>query len=194
MIAAVEDLLSEAVVKKLVAAIRPELSISFVARNGRSHIEKKARELNRAAHKVPVLILADLDRPQPCPADLISQFIQGAPGPMLLFRIAVMEIESWIMADRDGFAGFLGVPPHRIPANTDSVPQPKEFIVNLARKSKRRNIREDLVPAPGGTAAIGPAFNPRIASFVVNEWDFSRAAHASPSLRRAIERLGEAFK
>lgn len=194
MIVAVEDVLSEAVVRKLVGEVRPDLSISIVMRkNGRGYIQSRARDLNRTARSFPVLILADLDRPEPCPADLIQGWLAAPPAANLLFRVAVMEIESWIMADREAFAGFLGVPSHRIPLNTDAIAQPKELIVSLARKSRRKDIREDLVPAAGGTAIIGPGFNPRLGAFVATQWNAETAAHASSSLRRAADRLTKSF-
>jgi hypothetical protein len=105
-----------------------------------------------------------------------------------------MEVESWIMADREEFARFMRVSSDAIPANTDTLPYPKEFIVSLAKRSKRKDIREDLVPAPGGTATVGPGFNSQIANFVAMHWDPSNAAAASPSLRGAIVRLQRAFR
>lgn len=194
MIVAVEDVLSEAVVRKLLETVRPELTISVVMRkNGRGYLQSRARELNRTAQSVPVFMVADLDRPEPCPADLIDRWLSSPPAPGLLFRIAVMEIESWILADRDALAHFLAVPAHRIPSNTDEIAQPKEFIVSLARRSRRRDIRDDLVPVPGGTSSVGPAFNARLGSFVGILWNVERAAGASPSLRRSIDRLATAF-
>ncbi|HEU4886434.1 MAG TPA: hypothetical protein VFV49_01010 [Thermoanaerobaculia bacterium] len=194
MIVAVEDVLSETVVRRLVAAIRPDQTISVVMRkNGRGYLQSRARDLNRTAYSVPVLIVADLDRPIPCPADLIEEWLSGPAAPGLLFRVAVMEIESWILADRDSFADFLAVPAHRIPPNTDEIMHPKEFIVSLARKSRSKDIRVDLVPTPGATAAVGPAFNHRVGTFVSSSWNVQKAAHASPSLRRAISSLAVAF-
>jgi len=194
MIVAVEDVLSEVVVRRLIETIRPDLNISVVMRkNGRGYLQSRARELNRTARAVPVLIVADLDRPIPCPPDLIDQWLSSPPAPLLLFRIAVMEIESWILADRNSFAEFLGVPSHRIPPNTDAIAQPKEFIVSLARKSRRRDIRDDLVPVPGATSTVGPAFNPRLADFVSGSWNVEKAVRSSPSLRRSVDRLATAF-
>ena len=194
MIVAVEDVLSEVVVRKLIEMIRPDLAITVVMRkSGRGYLQSRARDLNRTARSVPVFIVADLDRPTPCPADLIEQWLSSPPAPRLLFRIAVMEIESWILADRDLFADFLAVPAHRIPPNTDEIAQPKEFIVSLARRSRRKDIRRDLVPPPGATSAVGPGFNARVGSFVTGTWNVESAAMASPSLRRSIGRLNTAF-
>ncbi len=195
MIVAAEDLLSMAVVRRLVDEIRPELTIHVsLPTRGRSYLEKKAASLNQTARTVPVFMVVDLDRPEPCPAELIASCLHAPPSPNLLFRVAVMEIEAWVLADRDHFAAFLGVPVHRIPRNADEIAQPKELVVNLARRSRHKDIREDLVPRPGGTASVGPAFNARLLAYVARQWDCRRAVHASPSLERAVERLGQAFR
>lgn len=195
MIAAVEDPLAEAVLRKLVGVLRPDLTIWQVLRkNGSGYLRSRARELNRTAHQVPVFILADQDRPEPCPADLIRNWLGVPPAPSLLFRVAVMETEAWIMADRDAFAAFLRVPANAVPENPDAVREPKELVVSMARRSRRRDIREDLVPASGSTAKVGPAFNPRLTEFVATAWNPVRAAEASASLRRAVTRLYEAFR
>jgi hypothetical protein len=190
MIVAVEDALSESVVRKLIAVIRPDLNISVVlGKRGRGYIQKKARDLNKTARSVPVFILADLDRPIPCPFDLINQWLPPFRAPALLVRIAVMEVESWVMAHREAFATHLGVPLHRIPPDTDAISKPKEFVVGLARMSKRRNIRDDLVPSLGSTSAVGPAFNATLSHFATETWDPHAASKASSSLRRALDRL-----
>jgi hypothetical protein len=195
MLAAVEDALSEAVVRRAVSAVRPDLVIwQVIRKNGSGYLKSRARELNRTAHQVPVLLLADHDTPEPCPASLIASWLGTSPAPKLLFRVAVMEVESWIMADRRAFAAFMGVPQDAIPENPDAVLRPKELIVALARKSKRRDIREDLVPGHGSTAVVGPAFNARLIEFVAAEWNPAKAAKVSDSLDRAVRRLQAAFR
>lgn len=194
MIAAVEDVLSEAVVRRIAALVRPDLAISGVLRrNGKGYIRSRVRSLNLTANSIPVLVLVDLDRPVPCPADLIESWLPSPRAPRLLFRVAVMEIESWVMADRVAFAELLSVPLHRVPSNPDEILQPKEHIVSIARRSKRKAIRQDLVPLPGDTRSVGPGFNARLTAFVADTWDPNAAATVSPSLRRTLERLRIAF-
>lgn len=195
MIAAVEDLLSETVLRRVVAAVRPELTIwQVVRKNGSGYLRARARDFNQTAHSVPVFMLADQDRVEVCPAELIETWLGAPPAPKLLFRVAVMEIESWVMADRGAFAGFLSVREGSIPENPDAVLRPKELIVSLAKKSRRRDIREDLVPSRGSTAAVGPAYNARLGEFVATAWDPTRAADGSASLMKALVRLRSAFR
>ncbi|MCU1245698.1 MAG: hypothetical protein JWN02_1608 [Acidobacteria bacterium] len=194
MIAAVEDALSEAVVRRIVAVVRPDLKLySVMRKNGHGYIRSRIRELNRTAQTIPVLVLVDLDRPEPCPADLIESFLPAPRASKLLFRVAVMEIESWVMADRPAFAKFLSVSLNRVPENPDTVLRPKEAIVSIAKRSARKAIRDDMVPSPGGTRMVGPAFNARLIRFV-ETWDPEAAARVSPSLQKAIERLRSAFR
>ena len=77
-----------------------------------------------------------------------------------------MEVESWLMADQEAVAEFLSIPVKRIPLSTDSIPEPKEFFVSLARKSKKRRLRDELVPKPGAKIPVGYGYNTRLSEFV----------------------------
>lgn len=194
MIVASEDLLGEVVVRKLISVVRPDLRIGVALGNrGKGYLRAKAQDLNHTARSIPVFALIDLDVRQPCPADLLTAWLRGAPEANKLFRVAVMEVESWVLADRDRCSAFLGVPTHRIPTDTDALEQPKEFLVNLARRSRRREIREELVPSAGSIAPVGPAYNLRLSAFVTADWNPGSASPSSESLRRAIGRLRTAF-
>ena len=189
MLLAVEDAVSEAIARKLVASVRPDLRITAArGRQGSGYLRGRARELNRSAAAMRVLLLTDLDSRATCPADVIMSWF-GTAVPNIIARVAVMEVESWVLADRAEAATFLGVPSHRIPADTDGIDDPKLFLVNLARRSRSMTTRDQLVPAAGSTAIVGPAYNPRVTEFVQRTWDPARAAVASESLRRAIGRV-----
>lgn len=194
MILAIEDSVSEVVARKLLSVIRPDLKIGVAIGNcGKSYLRNKARELNRTARSMPVFMMVDLDIRHPCPAEVLVAWLHGAPEAYMLFRVAIMEVESWILADRARFSSFLGIPLHRIPNDTDGIDNPKEFLVNIARKSRRRYIRDDLVPPVGSSTKVGPAYNLRLSAFVLAQWDPTAASASSQSLRRAIMRLREAF-
>ena len=189
MILAVEDIVTEAVAKKLVTTVRPDLAITAViGHRGKGYIQGRARELNRSAGSLKVLILTDLDSPSTCPPELRASWF-GTTMPHALFRVAVMEVESWVLADRQRAASMLGVPVDRIPANTDRIGHPKQHIVNLARRSRFTDVRQELVPAPRSTAVVGPAYNPRIVAFITESWNPIAGAPVSESLARAIDRI-----
>ena len=95
------------------------------------------------------------------------------------------------MADAASLASFLRVPAARIPADPESIPNPKQEVVNLARQSRLAAIREDMVPREGSGCPIGPAYSSRLIEFVSHLWQPQVAAKRSESLKRAIERLTE---
>lgn len=190
VILAVEDGLAQAVAERLVRDYCPGLNIgSVLGGSGKGYLRTKARDLNRTAGSVKVLLLIDQDSPGQCPQDIIDSWLGSGLQPNMLFRIAVTEVESWVLADRSGCASLIGIPTHRIPHNTDTIANAKEFVVQLARRSSRREVRADLLPLPGSTATVGPNYNPLLTNFVATEWDTMTAADHSDSLRRAILRL-----
>lgn len=194
MILAVEDALAESLARRILGELRPELQITVPMRlGGRAKVEARLAELNRTAQSVPVFAMIDLDRPEPCPPALVQQHFRHGVAPRMLFRVAVFEAESWVLADAEGIAQFLGVPEHRLPPHPDEEPDPKRLLVNLARRSSKKAIREDLVPAPGSTAQVGPAFNAQLTNFVTTKWSLQRARTRSRSLDRAAGRIVGAF-
>jgi hypothetical protein len=102
----------------------------------------------------------------------------------MCFRVAVHEVEAWLLADRQQMARFLGVNPAKIPQTPDSLGDPKRTLVNLARDSPRRDLREDMVPRPNSGRWEGPAYASRLIEFVHRFWRPSAAESRSESLRR----------
>ena len=188
MILAVEDRLSDAVATKILETFSVKI-VKRIGFQGKSDLERKTPELNRAANGITVFMLTDLDSPRDCPPEFIRSWIKDTLNPRFFFRVAVMEVESWIMADRVGFANFLSIPLHRIPSLTDDILNPKEFLLSLARRSKKKTVREALLPARGATLSIGNEYNTLLSEFVRDHWDLERAASVSPSLKRTVDRI-----
>jgi hypothetical protein len=185
---AVEDSLSEAVGKSLLQQLG--LSVSqTLGLQGNGYLKTKVGALNQVARRLPVLLLTDLDVPNRCPAQLVTQWLPHARSSGLVFRVAVVEVEAWLIADRESLAEFLEISSKRIPRDPDSVAYPKETLVELARASKNRRLREGLAPARNSTAKVGPAYNMQLCSYVNTFWDAKRASTESDSLRRAINAL-----
>lgn len=186
---AVEDPPSEAILRKMLSQSGCLYHVAnCLCRGGYGYLKKNIRAFNKAAKSMPFLVLTDLDT-SPCPPQMIKLWLDIPKHPNLLFRIAVREVESWILADHEAIAGFLGVSEKKIPDDTDSLPDPKLFLIQLARKSKSRSLREDLVPPSGATSRQGANYNNRITAFIRDTWDADTASRHSPSLRRALERL-----
>lgn len=190
IILAVEDELGEAVSTQLLKRFDIEIW-DTVFGEGYTYLQRKAVEFNRSASGAAIFMLTDLDSPQNCPPRLIQSWIKGALNPQFFFRVAVMEVESWVMADRDGIANFLSIPVNRIPRNTDEIPNPKEFLVSLARRSQKRTVREALIPDQRSILPVGNEYNTFLSEFVRDHWNLERAATASPSLKRTLDRLAQ---
>ena len=192
VILVVEDRLSDAVSTKILQHFDIEI-VRRVIYEGNSYLQRKAQGYNKAAHQVcGIFMLTDLDSPKACPPTLIRSWVKGRLNRWFFLRIAVVEIESWIMADRQAVAEFLAIPVNRIPRNTDEIDSPKEFFVSLARRSKNTRLREALVAAQSDKSAkTGNEYNPRLIQFVREHWNLGRATAVSPSLKRTLDRLNE---
>jgi len=184
---AVEDDLSEAVVRKLLASAVSEFAIGdCYSKGGFGYLRRSIRGFNAAALGTPFIVLTDLDNAE-CAPGLMKEWLPLARNPNLLFRVAVREVEAWLIAHRDGIAAFLGVQNRLIPTDPESLKDPKQTIIHLARKSRSRDIRDDIVPPAGSTREQGPNYNGRLIAFVNNVWEPSVAANSVGSLRRALE-------
>jgi hypothetical protein len=111
---------------------------------------------------------------------------------IVLSRVAVRQVEAWLLSDRESIARFLSVPISRVPTDPESQTNPKQTMVNLAAKSKRKSIREDMVPRPGSGRSVGPAYTSTLIEFIQSPapiWRPKNAARNSESLRRCMRCL-----
>lgn len=184
-----EDRLSEVVLKKMLTQTNRNYSIVNSLLWDKDTIRIKVNSINKSARGYTYLVLTDQDTPNRCPPDAIRELDEKV-HPNLIYRFAVMEIESWVMAHRDAISKFLSVPINKIDDDTDSIDQPKEFLINLARKSRSSRIRRDIVPRDNSTSKMGPDYNGRLIEFVTEHWNVTTAAQHSQSLARAYTKLG----
>ena len=185
---AIEDELSEVVLLKLLASSNRYAVGSCFRRGGYGYLKKTIDGWNKASKSIPFVILTDLDKSE-CPIALLEQWLTVPRNSNLLFRVAVREVESWLLADRVNFSIFLKIPELLFPDNSDLLSNPKKTLVELARKSKIREIRESLTPRNNSTAQQGPAYNSCLGRFVRDHWDSKLASQNSPSLARTINRV-----
>ena len=184
----VEDSLSEAVIRKILNSQPHQFYIGYCyQRRGFGYIKLKKRGFNNAAQETPYLVLADLE--DECAPKQIEAWLPEPMHPNLLFRIAVQEVESWLLADKEGLSSFLGISANLIQMDIENIADPKKHLINLARRSRKRSLRESLVPRSGSTAKIGPDYNGQLSSFVANQWDIESAMKNSDSLRRTISAI-----
>ncbi len=189
IILVIEDQLQRLVARKLIEQ-QNMLSISReLSEGGNQYIKSNLKKFNEAAEfALPFVVLTDLDA-YDCPLVLLREWLPFKRHKNLLFRIAVREVEAWLLADRINFAKFLGVPVSRITTDPEGIPKPKEFIFELARRSKKHSIKEGIPPK--GTAKTGQLYNPLLAQFVLQHWSLETAAEHAPSLAKFALRLEE---
>lgn len=190
---AVEDELSDAVLRRLIAEVRQDFAIGATHRkNGFGYLKRTIPGWNKAAKGRPIMVLTDLDQHK-CPTAMLNDWLPDGRHPNLLFRVAVREVEAWLLADRKGLAGFLRCSLGALPEDPESLADPKAALIDAAMRSRIRELRDDIVPRRGSTAKIGRGYNPALTLFVRELWDVAEAAGRAPSLARTIARL-ETFR
>ena len=183
---ATEDSLSEAVLRKMIMHTRRSFHIGLCySRGGITYLKRMLPGFNSGAKATLFLVLIDFDRAE-CPPFKFWEWLHFPRHHNLLLRVAVKEVESWLLADRLNFAKFLGISKDNIPADVEGIEDPKEFLINLARRSRKRLLREDIIPSRGSTAKIGPNYNGCLISFVADMWDVHKATQHSPSIKRTM--------
>jgi len=192
---AVEGLVDEAVLRRLIREAGMQC-VAVYGKEGKPYLIEQLPKYNNAARYAPWCILIDLDRDAGCAPEFIDRILPDrAPG--MVARVAVREVESWLLADRVNMAKFLGVRQVDIPRDPDALDDPKRQVIDLARRSRYRAIAQDLVPRPGSGRAEGPAYTSRMIEFATRLWQPREAAELSPSLARciaAIERLRDSWR
>jgi hypothetical protein len=190
---AVEGITDEAVARRLILHVGAQPGTVY-GKEGKQRLRTRITGFNCAAQHTPWLVLVDLDDDADCAPTLRANWLP-ALAPRMSFRVAVREVEAWLLADFEAMADFLGVASNKVPRDPERLAAPKEAMVNLARHSRRNAIREDLVPREGSGRAVGPAYASRLIEFASTHWRPQKAARRADSLRRAIaclQRLVEA--
>lgn len=172
--------------------------ISFSGRNftinrvfnarGNARLKDGMTKFREASRVLPHIILTDLDR-CPCPPELINNWKVNHLPPQLLFRVAVREVEAWLMADRAGIAEFLHIDVSKVPYAPETEEDPKRTLINLARKSRKRRLSLEIVPEVGSAAKIGVLYNTHFVNFVNSSWNIEQACLCAPSLDRTLSRI-----
>lgn len=184
-----EDALCCAVGERLVAAALPGwvLARESVNTRGISRLVPRLPDyIQQARHVQPVICIADTDRS--CPVDLIANWMTSGGDERFILRLAVKEAESWLMSDPESFASFLKVPVARLPRRPDEEPDPKQLVLNLAARSKSRDIRTEVV-SPLDSSKQGSGYNLHLCRYVKATWRVNEGRTRSPSLNRAVSRV-----
>jgi len=187
VLGAVEGPGDEAILRRLVEGSGATLTVAH-GMAGKDHLLKHLPGYNHAAHYSPWVVLVDLDLDDQCAGAFCNRCLPD-PAPLMCFRVVVRAAESWLLADRANLSRFLGVSAALLSSDPDAVTHPKRALVDLARRSRFRAIREDMAPRPGSGRQVGPLYTARVIEFARLHWDPDRAAGTSESLRRCMNRL-----
>ena len=152
---------------------------------GNGKIKRQISAFNCAAEYGYYFVITDLDN-NTCAPSLIREWLPVKPHNQLLFRVAVHEVESWLLADRENFASFFSISQNLIPLNPDNEVDPKRTVISLAKKSRKKEIREAIIPVDDH-AINGPGYNIQFQSFIQNMWNIDSARKNSPSLDKTIK-------
>lgn len=186
---ATEDQLSEAIALRLIAEVKAPHRVALkLGKTGNGYLRSKMSSWCQMAQHQVMFVLTDLDRAN-CLVEFRDQWLVAEAPRNLLLRIAVREVESWVLADHVAMRALMGAK-GVLPVAPDELADPKQSLLRLA-KGAPRQVRDDLLKAIGGNLAQGLGYNARLSAWVNSDWCPQRAAERSPSLARARLRLNE---
>lgn len=184
-----EDELTFSVIKRLINEFSSQISIAQeINAHGFGKIKRDILKYNNAAKYKTFLIITDLDKKE-CAVSLIKDWFGNTEKEEnLIFRVAVKEIDAWILSDKKGISKLLNISPDIIPSEPETIEDPKELLMQIAKKSKNREIREEF-PPKDSYAHQGPLYNILLTAFVNDEWNLKDAMQHSKSLEKAYNAL-----
>jgi hypothetical protein len=193
----VEGPMDEAAAQRLLRFVGFDSGVAW-GKKGCDYLKRNITKFSRAAHYNPLLVLLDFaDTGEACPPAAVSKLVLSPPSIMVL-RLVVPELESWLLADRTNIAKALSVSGDLIPIYPETLTDPKQELINIARRSRSRRVRDGIVPVQGSTANVGPEYVGSMLQFIDSQWDVEAACQFAPSLdgavkhlRRLKEQLGE---
>jgi hypothetical protein len=178
----VEGTTDEAVARRLLAEAGLPSGPAYV-KNGKVALDRCLAGYSNAARFACWLVLRDLDHDASCAPELRRKLL---PRPSIHMRLhlAVRSVEAWLLADAEALGRFLRVAPTRVPSQPDALPSPKRTMVDLARRSRNKAVREAMVPATDSSAKVGPGYAVVVTEFICHHWRPGIASRCSPSLAR----------
>jgi hypothetical protein len=186
-----EDLLTQAVLHKCISEVLPAYSVARTeVKGGRGNVKRELAAYAALAQVMPVFVGVDLDDDD-CAPMLLAGWGRLPPQAGFLLRVAVREVEAWVLADQKRIASFIGAAPNDVPRRPEELADPKRSLLELARAHAKAELKADLVPRNYDSLypRIGRAYNLRLCEFVRKSWRPHVARKKSPSLERALVAL-----
>ena len=187
-----EGVLDLAVASKLVNAAGHEVGRSY-DRRGKNRIDQNLTGYNAAAVYENWFVLRDMDNVAHCAVSLRFKLLaNGSKAPLMQLRIVKRAIEAWLLADSSSLAALFGISVTVVRSiDPRSAVDPKRALIDFARRSRFKAIRDALVPRDGSGRSIGPEYNLVLQEFVATAWNPSAAASTHDGVSRAMRRLEE---
>ena len=183
-----EDDCSEATIKKIIA-MRSDLEIGTIyKKRGRNYIQENINFFNEVAEVTPYIVFSDLDF-DTCAPNLIRTWLRKKKHDNLLFRIAVPEVEAWLIADTQNFSRYFEVPKQEIRQDVELLYDAKKYLFHIIGKHCKKDIQNDILPK--GTSTVGKGYNKRMLIYISRYWNPMNAKENSDSLDRCINRVLE---
>ena len=198
-----EDEATREVIVRIIKEYGHDLNIlgSLPARG--SQVKSSIKKYNQLSQKYPVILLTDLDE-EPCgPVGKEKLLRDVQKSRDFVVNIAVDEVDAWLMADKDGFANYFGVPlsimPNSVPQKMSgrkalpelSLPVKSSWFIThqLMQHSTNAERKAQVEVSPKDKNCKGKEYNTAIVPFVRNVWNPEKARLASDSLNRMILRI-----
>jgi hypothetical protein len=186
---ALEDELSEQLLRRVLSERRHCYEVGPVfGKGGSGYLKKRCHAFNNMARSQPILLLTDLDLAA-CAPSLRAQWLSQPCHAQFLFRVAVREVEAWLLAADHELRNFLSVRRKWTVAAPESLSDPKAELLKIAAESKKRELRESLVRIESGNLRQGPAYNSTLARFIGGAWSPDVAEAKCPSFKRLLKAL-----
>ena len=158
--------------------------------HGFGNIKRNCNHYLRMAQSgIYTFCMTDLDN-RVCTSALLRDWFyipDGQPIELpeqIIFRIAVREVEAWVIADLEAWAEYIGISTRYFTSRPDELEDPKKHIFEAIRRKGTHRLRKAMLPH--GYASIGPEYNHIVCHFIARQWHPARAAERSPSLMRAL--------
>jgi len=181
----VEGEIDEAVARKIIIATGHTPGTVY-GKYGSDYIRKRVNGFNNAAAYVAYLTLVDfMDTGLMCPPEVVASWLPHR-NQRMIFRVVEREIESWLLADRQNIANFMKVSLDKIPQYPETLKDPKQSLISIARGSKSSKVRSAIVPRQGSIAQVGKLYTSEIINFINTMWNIESARVIAPSLDKCL--------
>ena len=193
-----EDDVTRYIARKLAYAISNEMKLKDVIiedvgiRERGTAIKNKLQQIVRLGKKTPIVFVFDSDGD--CVVDILKQACpEGWTDSFCALNIAIDEGESWLLADKKGFADYFGVTVEDIQISqkvgevTYSYKTSLYIMKNIIPKSRKKEIRENMCCTERGKKPA--TYNVFWEDYIDNVWNMNEAGKISDSLSRSINRV-----